>query len=241
MTTKKDLIVEHNRLPDRQECHQSPDGTHLLTIDQYRTGEGTWNYSRGLVSCGERVIADVKRNYPAFPFSWVEAHDGKTYLYCGEDYQGQTFVDLATGERRDVLPKSAEKGWGFCWAAHHPGPKGSRYFAVTGCFWACSYEVWIFDITDPMCPKRIWRGDGEFGGWDSADSCTIARYTYQVVNLPGHPLHGKPAHELSVEQDEEVEAEAGKRGLEDWLDVVEKTAHLSFPRDVQRNDEGSES
>lgn len=119
---KDSFFVEENRLPERREEHMSPDESYRLVLDYYGTGKGTWNYSRGRVyhHNGSNPIADVKRNYSSFPFSWVEAHNGNCYLYCGADYQGQTFIDLGSGERKDTLPGEAKMGFGFCWAAHHP-------------------------------------------------------------------------------------------------------------------------
>ena len=236
---KEGFFIEENRLPEKRQVHESPDGSYILTVDHYTTEEGCWNYTRGRVSHfnGDNPIADVMRNYGGFPVSWVEAPDGNMYLYCGADYQGQTFIDLGSGKRVDSLPEDASKGWGFCWVVHHPGPKGSPYFAVEGCFWGAPYEVWVFDISDPMAPKRIWRGEGDFGGWESGDSCKVVGLCYEAVNLPGHPLHGKSENDMSLEELGVADAEAQERGFEEeseyWVDVQDQILTLSFPRDIQ--------
>lgn len=145
----------------------SPSGQYLLVVRYYSTKENCWNYSRGTIyrhdtanEAGspssqilcDRVseIADVKRNYSAFPYAWVESHpNGHDYLVCGEDYQGQTVVELDTGRRRDHLPPEAEKGVAFCWASAK-FESVRQMLVVCGCHWACPYEYRFFDFSAPM-------------------------------------------------------------------------------------------
>jgi hypothetical protein len=133
------------------EHHVSPSGRYGLTTGTYVKDPASWTYSAGDVSHtdGSR-IARVERNYSAFPFLWVEQHgNGHDYLICGEDYQGQTIIELDTGRRVDHLPNDAEHGSGFCWAQHYISAD-RKYLAVDGCYWACPYEFVIFDFSNPM-------------------------------------------------------------------------------------------
>ena len=236
---KESFFVEKNLIPEERSEYLSPTGTYKMVIDRYTTREGNWDYSRGRVYQGDDLIADVKRNYPQFPFSWVCHPDGNTYLYCGSDYQGQTFINLRTGERRDTMSEGSEEGWGFCWAAHHPAPRGSTYFAVEGCYWGAPYEVWAFDITDPMHPKPVFKVNGDFEGWTSQNSFVVSHIGYEAVNLPGHPLHGKPEYQLSPEELEEVSREARRRGFNPekdewdlWEQKFDETRVITLPDDV---------
>lgn len=157
--------------------HESPSGKYRLVVTRHATVEGAWSYSKGRVYCGERLVAEVCRNYHPFPFAFVEKHpSGHDYLVCGEDYQGQTFVELDTGRRVDYLPKSAAHGSGFCWSSIKPSPSGLT-LAVNGCFWAAPYEVWFVDFSDPMSgPPIILKRDADaedFFGWtDDAERDT---------------------------------------------------------------------
>ena len=92
--------------PDPKE-YRSPSGKYLLRVTLYKNGGDYWDFSRGRVYSGNKVVGDVKRNYPSFPFAWVEEHQGHDYLLCGEDYQGQTVLELDTGERTDYFPTEA--------------------------------------------------------------------------------------------------------------------------------------
>jgi len=132
--------------------HLSPSGRYKLVTSSFGTKPGCWSYCRGQVySVGsDEPIATVNRNYSAFPFLFVENHpNGHRYLVCGEDYQGQTVVELDTGARRDHLPGEAHDGHGFCWASHTFHPE-TKTLVVDGCHWACPYEFRFYDFSDPM-------------------------------------------------------------------------------------------
>lgn len=150
-------FTEENRCTAESGCgvpreYLSPSGRYKLVVTSYGTKPGAWNYTRGevfRVSDGERV-ADVKRNYSSFPFSWMESHvNGHDYLVAGEDYQGQTFCELDTGRSKSHIPDEAFEGFGFCWAGHRLLDDG-RTLLVDGCYWACPYETRFYDVSDPM-------------------------------------------------------------------------------------------
>jgi len=128
----------------------SPSGKYRLVITPFKTTEKGWNYSQGEVFEGNRPITIVRRNYSSFPYCWVEAHaNGHDYLIAGEDYQGQTVVELDSGKRVDHIPAGAIQGCGFCWAEYRYDPI-LQMLIVTGCFWACPYEYRFYDFSDPM-------------------------------------------------------------------------------------------
>lgn len=223
---------ENEQAGSRKE-HTSPSGKYTLITSSYTTGPGTWNYSRGLarlsgsLSGSEKPIADVKRNYGSFPFSWIEGHvNGHDYLVCGSDYQGQTIIELDTGLRIDNIPKSAAAGCGFCWAAHHPNANGTL-LAVEGCFWAAPFETVIYDFSEPMAPPwpELHRGDSDFDGWTGLNSCKVG--TSRTLFTPADDasdglkaLAGKTMDDLTTEQLEMIEAEETRLGRELWQDKI---------------------
>jgi len=145
-------FTEENRSEREPLEEASPSGRYRLVVTPYQTTKGSWNYSRGEVfrtSDGEKV-ADVKRNYGSFWYVWIEDHaDGHDYLACGEDYQGQTFCQLDTGEVRSFLPDEAFEGFGFCWASARLLSDG-KTLLVNGCYWAEPYEFRLYDVSSPM-------------------------------------------------------------------------------------------
>jgi len=131
------------------------EGRYKLDIYRYGTKQGCWEYTQGRVYRDGNFVTNVNRNYSSFPFSWIVGHaNGHDYLVAGEDYQGQTIIELDTGKRSDTLPEDAEKGWGFCWAIHKYFPK-QQILVVDGCLWACPYEFRFYDFSDPLNFKEI--------------------------------------------------------------------------------------
>lgn len=159
--------------------HLSDSGHYRLDVTVHPTGRGTWAYTKGRIYDGERLIAEVCRNYHSFPFTFVERHpNGHDYLVCGEDYQGQTFIQLDTGRRADHLPKATNYGFGFCWADVQPSPS-KRTLAVGGCYWGAPYEVWFVDFDDPMSwPPIVLKREPDldkFLGWVGDDVAEYGR------------------------------------------------------------------
>jgi len=150
MKDKEDFYRDENE----QSRHEkfSPSGRYRLLVRNYGTKPGCWSYSRGTVyrvSDGAEV-GDVKRNYCWYTLAWIEDHpNGHSYLICGEDYQGQTVIELDTGRRRDHLPKEAKEGIAFCWVSAR-FDKDSRILVVNGCIWAAPYEYRFYDFADPI-------------------------------------------------------------------------------------------
>lgn len=147
---KKSYFKPKNKVGEAIE-KMSPSGKYRLVIEGFETNGG-WNYSQGTVyvTVKDKPIGIIQRNYSVFPYCWVEGHsNGHDYLVAGEDYQGQTVIELDTGGRRDFLPKEAEEGHGFCWASSTYNST-HQVLIVDGCYWACSYEYRVYDFSDPM-------------------------------------------------------------------------------------------
>lgn len=149
---KSSFFVPKNELPHSREEILSPSGRYKLVLSQYTTEAGCWNYSQGRIfRQGEyQVIAVIQRNYGAFPYLFIEEHQNEhDYLICGEDYQGQTVIELDTGKHRDFLPKEAKQGHGFYWS-NYKYISEYKVLVVDGCFRACPYEFRFYDFSNPM-------------------------------------------------------------------------------------------
>lgn len=190
------------------DTEESPSGTYSLVITYHKTGENTWTYSKGRVYKDGSLLTTIYRNYSSFPFAWVESHPKGDFLVCGEHYMSQTVVDLKNGTT------VSNPHHGFCWSNIHPSPDG-LLLAVDGCHWGAPYEVKIFDFSDPMTlPHQVLEASGadSFGGWVSEYSCNMGS-SFEVVDLPEHPLNGKKIWDCSDDELDEVCAVAKERGL----------------------------
>jgi hypothetical protein len=161
---KAAYFVPENANVEARKEHVSPSGKYKLVVTPFATSPGSWSYSQGLVYAigSDTPMAEVQRNYGSFPFSWVENHPKGDFLVCGEDYQGQTVIELDTGARRDHLPTEAGQGVGFCWVQHRYDA-ASKLLVVAGCVWACPYEFQFYDFSDPMAGWPMLKVIGDDG------------------------------------------------------------------------------
>jgi len=144
------FFVPENIKRDSGVVDISPSGKFRIEIHRYATLPNRWDYSRGLVTdtSSGNLVADIKRNHGHFWHTGVQHPNGNEYLLCGEDYQGYSTLNLTTGKYQLYFPEAGYKGFGFCWVQVHPSPDG-LVLAVDGCYWACPYELVIFDIHNP--------------------------------------------------------------------------------------------
>lgn len=150
--TVSEFFTPENADTSRRKEHLSPSGKYKLVVTPYSTKPGAWNYTQGLVYevGSDEPIAEIQRNYSSFPFLFVENHpNGHSYLVGGSDYQGQTVLELDTGEKRGLLPEEAKQGHGFCWSSYAYN-EATKLLVVHGCYWACPYETRFYDFSDPM-------------------------------------------------------------------------------------------
>lgn len=126
----------------------SPSGRFKLLMRYYKTLEGCWDYSRGTIYRlrDNKEVCDIKRNYSVFNHSFIEKNN-QEWMITGRSYMSQTIINLDTGEEFE-LDKEQYNPYGFCWSKCRISPDGNT-LAVSGCYWACPYEIQFFDFTDP--------------------------------------------------------------------------------------------
>lgn len=158
----------------------SPSGKFRIETNRYFTLPNSWEYSRGIVTRLENgeVIADIKRNYGHFWHSWVQHANGNEYLLCGEDYQGYSVLNLVARKYQVYFPEAGYKGAGFCWSSVYPSPDG-LLLAVEECYWACPYDLVIFDFGNPeiMPYPELARFEGldDCDGWKDSNTFVLRR------------------------------------------------------------------
>lgn len=239
-------FVPENLSPEAPRESFSPSGRYRLVVTSYGTQPGAWSYTRGevyRVSDGT-LLADVKRNYSSFPAVWVEDHPtGHDFLVTGEDYQGQTILDLTTGQRRDYLPETAEKGHGFCWVIVKPSPD-KTLLVVNGCYWACPYEYKFFDFSDPIGKgwSEITDGGFDFSS-DEGNTCTLEGDL--VTWTRGEKVFKETGERYSqIEQKQSASYRAWSKSQKDGspTEVVEafKVAHDKVYADYPDEDEDAD-
>ena len=131
--------------PDETIIEMSPCGRYRLEVKEYATVDGT-DFAVALVSRAESglEVATVKRNDSRCFYAWV-SRDGHDYLLFSEDLEGQTVIDLTAGR----VTGFSSPDDGFIWCEFYPSPDRTK-LAVVGCYWACPYEVIVYDFRDPL-------------------------------------------------------------------------------------------
>ncbi len=217
----------------------SPSGKYSLTVTTHSSKSGGWHYSKGVLRHTQGAeIETVCRNYSCFPFTWAEDHpDGHDYLVCGEDYQGQTVIQLDTGIKKSYLPEAAADGHGFCWAGHSISPD-IRTLMVDGCYWAAPYELVFYDFSEPMnLPyMQIHRESDveDFGSWQP-DGSYQAEVNRSYINITGHTLHGLDHDLLTADQYVELEQYAKTQGVPEYtlMECKKETLHWTRPSPLE--------
>jgi hypothetical protein len=200
---KSKYFKDDNIVADSTTTHNSESGKYELTITQYKSEEKAWKYTLGtvysVISGQKQVIAEIQRNYHTFPYCFIEDHpNGHDYLICGEDYQGQTIIELDSGKRKDWIPAMG----GYCWKRVTPSPS-KTLLLVDGCYWACASDSIIVDFSDPLNPPFERLTDSYsingFKGWNEDDSCEIE------IEYETRKSDGKALFELSEEEKDALE------------------------------------
>lgn len=125
----------------------SEDGKYKLQIHDIRTKPGFFSFTVGRVYSDDKLMFEIRRNYSHFAHVWL-VKDGHQYLITGEDYQGLTILNLTEGWKRNLVPKSAVQGLGFCFSGANMSDDGN-YLAVYGCIWGFPYQIEIYYFKDP--------------------------------------------------------------------------------------------
>jgi hypothetical protein len=167
------LIISDEHLEETSPC-----GLYQLITDVFGTAANPTFPSIVVavvrkVETGE-VLVTIRRNDDRLFYSWI-TRDGHDYLLFPEDLEGQSVVDLIDRRVEGFSTKDGD----FIWTDFHPSPDKAK-LAIVGCYWACPFQVTVYDFRDPMnLPLPIIvqfdlpGDDAKFGEWRSSDSLTI--------------------------------------------------------------------
>ena len=127
----------------------SPSKNYKLETALYKQSKPDVNWEVTKVS-----ISDLKTNEVFFDFfldsseffhSWI-MKDNTEFLMCAEVLcGGQTVIDL-THRKMESYAAPEE---GFIWTSFNLSPSGNK-LAVIGCYWACPYEIKIYEFNNPL-------------------------------------------------------------------------------------------
>ena len=93
----------------------------------------------------EKMMFEFVTDNRHFHHAWFQKRSNELLLSSEILDGGQTIINLTGKELYSYCSTDA----GFIWADYHMSPSTER-LAVIGCYWACPYEIKVYDFNDPF-------------------------------------------------------------------------------------------
>ena len=150
--TRKEIKRYFNQeliIPDSKKSTLSPSKNFRLDTVEYKQDKAELNWEVIKVQIYDlrvnQIIFVFFVNSSEFFYGWIDKENIE-YFICAEDiFGGQTIIDLTNRKMSSYSPEKE----GFIWCDFHLSPDG-KTLATIGCYWACPFEIKIFDFSDPM-------------------------------------------------------------------------------------------
>lgn len=128
------------------QTHESPSKQFNLEITNLCPTQASYEITKvEIYSQATEKLFEFLVNESQFFFGWATVGNVE-YLICAEDiFGGQTVVDLTNRRMAGYSPKED----GFIWTDFYVSPNG-KILATTGCYWACSTVIKLFDFSEPL-------------------------------------------------------------------------------------------
>lgn len=157
----------------------SPSGKYRLEALCSDKADQVWFALYGLNEttpfCGFHV--EDSRGIHAF----VQVGEDEYFLAATEQCGGQSVVDLTRRKWANAIDEGGFIGW-----EYFLSPDG-KYLAVSGCFWACPWQIMVFDFSQPLSvpwpvvAEMISSGNVDPVGWEDS---THFRVVHRVWTAP---------------------------------------------------------
>ena len=127
----------------------SPTGSYKVETVGYLQSKPDVNWTvtkvRVFDNQSNELMFEFFTDYHSFFHEWL-TDENMEYLVGGEVLcGGQTVIDLSSKKMKSYSPLED----GFIWSDFYFSPSGDS-LAVIGCFWACPYEVRVYDFSNPL-------------------------------------------------------------------------------------------
>jgi hypothetical protein len=146
-------------LPNTEENYSSPDNKYFFKSNYYRQSKDKHNWTVSKIEVfqtdtGEKIFEFIRNDDSLF-HGWLTV-DNDDYLLLSEDLEGKSILDISN---RKFYSYSFEEEK-FIWCEYYPSPD-SKKLAIIGCYWACPYEIVVFDTSKPTSfpYKELYRQD----------------------------------------------------------------------------------
>jgi hypothetical protein len=108
-----EILTFGKPLSGKKEKRESPSKRYTLYLTPYKVKDPRCPFYcvvDVIRNSDGKSIGKIIRNEADFPFLFVEDYsDGKDYLFCAEDYQGFTLIDLHEGKKYDYIGEKSKR------------------------------------------------------------------------------------------------------------------------------------
>jgi len=144
---RKDVLkfFDSNELipEDKSEVY-SPDKRYFFRANSYKQTDPKRNWTVAKIEIfqtGNKKLFEFIRNDDRVYYCWLDVNNTE-YFICPEDLEGQSIYDLTNSQFYSFTSQKDP----FIWTEILPSPDKTK-LAVIGCYWACPYEVVVYDIS----------------------------------------------------------------------------------------------
>jgi hypothetical protein len=191
----EEFRVKHSWRLESEESFASPNEQYIIKIENYvsNTENLHSNYSSfKITSQLENVESLEFFTDDRFFHAWIEK-SGTMYLIYAEFLGGQSIIRLSDNKSSSFFREDDA----FIWTDFFISPN-ARKIAIIGCYWACPYEIVVYDFDFPMnlplpiIYREMLQGNNEqFGQWLNEGSFSMISDsgTQRVVSLSSHSIN----------------------------------------------------
>jgi hypothetical protein len=175
---RKDILKffdSNELLPEDEKEGFSPDGKYFFRANSYKQTdpERNWTVARiEIFQAGGQKLFEFIRDEDLVCCCWLNVNDAE-YFICPEDFEGQSIYDLTN----DRFYSFASQKDPFIWTEIVPSPDKTK-LAVIGCYWACPFELVIYDISDicrlpyPVINRKVFE-TAKLKGWKDNETVIL--------------------------------------------------------------------
>jgi hypothetical protein len=163
----KKYFSEKNKIADSERIIHSPKDKYRLLTEEYKQDvlDRNWTVIKVKVYEESQKIFEFITSNDIITCRWI-VRDEVDYLIYPEDLEGQSILDLTNKQIYSFTSHEDP----FIWINIIVSPDKKK-LAVDGCYWACPYELVIYDITDlttlpyPEIKRETIYSNKEIIGW----------------------------------------------------------------------------
>ena len=175
-------------------------------VQDYSGSVNGWNLHGSecrLVRGNEAIARWRSINSDGAFFKLLEHSNGRNYCIFRQDLYGYSVLDIESGKKMQFLPEEYLHSETFIWTdiAYNPI---TNVLAVSGCYWACPFNVHLFTFDNPMSaqPKFVDLIECFDGGYDIYDDVDFEKWEAGDLHISRFNVETEAKESVVIQQSE---------------------------------------